>query len=272
MPITNYVPYNGDMTGLGTIRIFLDQNSEDSMPSAPIHPNDDMFHGSIEHYESVGTQMAGFVKHAVQLAGIESPAILELPCGYGRVTRHLVSQFDPARIHVADIMRPSVDFCTETFGVIGHYVEEPVFAYENIDAESFDAAALGSLVTHLSQVNARAVMRSFFSKLRRGGVGVVTTHGERSRELLGASDIYQVGEKARQHLLDAYDAGKFGFVNYSADHSLEAKTVDYIGDSYGIAMIPTDWVKDVCRENELAIIEHRPGGWDNHQDVFLIRR
>ncbi|WP_341313010.1 hypothetical protein WN982_16560 [Paraburkholderia sp. IMGN_8] len=56
------------------------------------------------------------------------------------------------------------------------------------------------------------------------------------------------------------------------DHSLEAKTVDYIGDSYGIALIPHNWVSDVCDENGLTILEHRPGGWDNHQDVFFISR
>ncbi|NML34962.1 class I SAM-dependent methyltransferase [Paraburkholderia sp. G-4-1-8] len=242
------------------------------MPSAPIHPNDDMFHGSIEHYDSVGSQMAEFGRRAAELAGDAEPRILELPCGYGRVTRKLLDHFDPGRIHVADIMVPAVDFCTSTFGVHGHYVVDPVYEFRNIESSNFDVALLGSLITHLSQVNARSVMNHFFTKLRRGGVAVVTTHGEKSREHLGGSDIYQVGDAARQHLLAAYDANEYGFVNYRADHSLEAKTVDYIGNSYGIAMIPTDWVKDVCRENELTIIEHRPGGWDNHQDVFFIRR
>lgn len=242
------------------------------MREAPIHPNDDMFHGSHEHYASVGTQMADFVAQAAELAGAESPTILELPCGYGRVTRQLVERFDPSRIHVADIMAPSVDFCVKTFGTIGYHVTEPVYEFKNIPADAFDVAALGSLITHLSSHNARSVIKHFFSKIRSGGVGVVTTHGEKSREHLGIGDCYQVGEAARQHLLNSYDANQFGFVNYRADHSLEAKTVDYIGDSYGISLIPGDWVKDVCAENGLTIVEHRPGGWDGHQDVFLIRK
>lgn len=242
------------------------------MLSAPIHPSDDMFHGSMEHYDSVGRQLGEFVSQAVQLCGAESPMVLELPCGYGRVTRHLVGKFDPKAVHVADIMKPAVDFCVDTFGVTGHHVVEPVYRFENIPENFFDVAALGSLVTHLSQINSREVMKHFFTRLKDGGVGVVTTHGERSRELLGAGDCYQVGDVARDRLLSAYDAGQYGFVNYRADHSLEAKTVDYIGDSYGIALIPTSWVHDVCRENGVTIVEHRPGGWDNHQDVFLIRR
>jgi SAM-dependent methyltransferase len=248
------------------------RKSETTMLSSPIHPNDDMFHGSIEHYESVGRQMADFVSYAAELIGVSTPEILELPCGYGRVTRHLAPRFDPTRIHVADVMKPSVDFCVETFGVAGHCVVDPVYEFRNIEADSFDVGALGSLVTHLSSHNANLVIRNFFSKLKIGGVGVITTHGEKSREHLGIADCYQVGEDARQHLLTSYDANQYGFVNYRSDHSLEAKTVDYIGDSYGIAMIPTDWVKAVCAENGLAIIEHRPGGWDGHQDVFFIRK
>lgn len=238
----------------------------------PIHPDDDMFDGSAEHYYSVGRQMTDFVIKAVSLAEADDPRVLELPCGYGRVTRHLKLYFAPGRLHVADIMKPAVDFCVSEFGVTGHHVQEPVYEFRGLENGSFDVAAMGSLITHLSNNNARTVLRNFFTKLRLGGVAVVTTHGEKSRELLGASDCYQVGEEARQHLLAAYDAGNYGFVNYRADHSLEAKTVDYIGDSYGVALIPTSWVKDVCLENGLTILDHRPGAWDNHQDVFLICR
>lgn len=242
------------------------------MHSVQIHPSDDMFHGSHEHYASVGQQLGQFAWRAAELSGATNPTVLELPCGYGRVTRHLVSRFDPDAIHVADIMKPAVDFCVSTFGVTGHYVADPVYQFKNIADSFFDVAVLGSLVTHLSQINARTVIKHFFMKLNKQGIGVITTHGERSRELLGLADIYEVGDAARHHLLAAYDADQYGFVNYRADHSLEARTVDYIGDSYGIAMIPTSWVHDVCRENDLTIVEHRPGGWDNHQDVFLIRR
>ncbi|MGC2968163.1 methyltransferase domain-containing protein [Paraburkholderia aspalathi] len=238
----------------------------------PIHPDDDMFHGSQEHYNSVGTQMADFVSHAAELTGSRAPTILELPCGYGRVTRHLASRFDPGKIHVADLMVPSVNFCIEKFGVIGYCVTEPVYEFTNIAVGEFDIAVLASLITHLSSYNAQAVIANFFSKLKPGGVGIVTTHGEKSREHLGIADCYQVGEEARLHLMNRYDANEFGFVNYRADHSLELKTVDYIGDSYGISMIPTNWVRDVCQENRLSIVEHYPGGWDNHQDVFIIRK
>jgi SAM-dependent methyltransferase len=241
-------------------------------PNSRIHPDDEMFHGSTEHYYSVGSQMCGFIVKAASLAKAEDPTVLELPCGYGRVTRHLARHFSSARVHVADVMKPAVDFCVAEFGVTGYYVERPIYEFRNIEDGRFDAAALASLITHLSNLNARTVMRHFFAKLRLGGVAVVTTHGERSREILGASDCYQIGEGARQHLLASYDEGKYGFVNYRPDHSLETKTVEYIGDSYGIAVIPAVWVQEVCGENGVTILERCPGGWDGHQDVFFIQR
>jgi SAM-dependent methyltransferase len=242
------------------------------MHSAQIHPNDDMFHGSIEHYASVGAQMANFATYAAKLAEVESPQVLELPCGYGRVTRHLASLFDPERILVADIMVPAVDYCVEAFGVKGCYIINPVYEFRNVPDASFDVAVLGSLITHLSARNARTAVKYFFNKLKPGAVAVLTTHGARSRKILETVDCYQIGEAARANLLSSYDEGEFGFVNYMPDHSLEAKTVDYIGDSYGISLIPRHWVSDVCEENGLTILEHRPGGWDNHQDVFFIAR
>lgn len=54
-----------------------------------------MFCGNHDHYEACGRQFAKFCEHASQLVG-ESSKILELPCGYGRVTRYLINSFSPA--------------------------------------------------------------------------------------------------------------------------------------------------------------------------------
>ena len=186
--------------------------------------------------------------------------------------RHLIQKFEPAQIHSADIMIPAVDFCTTTFGVHGYHIVEPVYEFKNIQSEKFDVGLLGSLITHLSNVNSRSVIKNFFSKIRKGGFGVVTTHGEKSRILLESTDCYEVGEEARDFLISRYDSGEFAFVNYRPGHSFEKKTVDYIGDSYGISMIPTNWVHEVCETQGLQIEEHIVGGWDAHQDVFFIKK
>lgn len=237
-----------------------------------IHPNDDMFIGDHAHYAACGQQLADFGAKALELAPAQSPTILELPCGYGRITRHLADRYDPKHIHVADIMKPSVDFCVQTFGVVGHYIEDPIYEFTSVPDDKFDVALMGSLITHLSEQAATTVMRSFFKKVKRGGIGVVTTHGVFSRKRHDEGDWYQVGVTAQRELTSQYDADKFGFVPYDQDHSSEKKTVEYIGASYGISLIPEKWVKNICAELGLSIVGYTPGGWDNHQDVFLIRR
>ncbi|PRH41107.1 class I SAM-dependent methyltransferase [Burkholderia vietnamiensis] len=237
-----------------------------------IHQNDDMFIGDHKHYAECGRQLADFCEQASKITQVTDPIILELPCGYGRVTRHLADRFNAARIHVADIMKPAVDFSQETFGVVGHYIEDPIYEFSGLDNDMFDVALMGSLITHLSEDAAKTVMKHFFMKVKRGGVGVVTTHGVLSRARHAEGDWYQVGNDAREHLMGEYDASRFGFVPYRNDHSSEKRTVEYIGASYGVSLIPEAWMRATCAENGLKVIEYIQGGWDNHQDVFLISR
>jgi ubiquinone/menaquinone biosynthesis C-methylase UbiE len=241
--------------------------------SETIHPNDDMFTGSHDHYESVGKQMAAHIRAASRLQDATSaPRILELPCGYGRVTRHLVTMFPPDTICASDIMVPAVKFVTEQFGVMGHPAQAPFNELTGLADKTFDVAAMGSLITHLSAVNSSTLLEHFFRVMKPGGIAVVTTHGVRSRQLLEERDVYEIGEEARQHLINQFDNEQFGFVNYLPDHSFEAKTVEYIGDSYGISLIPHQWIQETCKSNGIEIVERFIGGWDNHQDVYYLRK
>jgi hypothetical protein len=115
-------------------------------------------------------------------------------------------------------------------------------------------------------------IKFFFNKVKKGGVGIITTHGIKSRQLLDKADIYQVGEKARSHLITRYDDNQFGFSFYSNNHTHEKRTVSFIGNTYGISLIPECWIAKVCEVNSLSIIKHLPAGWDSHQDVFFISK
>lgn len=242
------------------------------MQTAPIHPNDDMFTGSIEHYERCGKQLADFASIAGDMSGSARPLLLELPCGYGRVTRHLVKLFDATAISVADIMVPAVDFTVESFGVTGHIVSEPVNEFRNIPEGAFDVAVMGSLITHLSESNTRTVLAHFLSKLRPAGVAVITSHGAKAHEMLAANGWFEITGSDRATLMKAYANDQYGFVNYDANHSFEKKTVDYIGKSYGVSLIPDAWMRDTIAELGFAVKRHIPAGWDDHQDVYFISR
>lgn len=240
------------------------------MKNPPIHPNDDMFTGSVEHYEECGIQLAGFASTAVDLSGCASPTILELPCGYGRVTRHLVKRFPATSVTVADIMKPAVDFTASTFGVHGIVVSEPANEFLNIEDGTFDVAVMGSLITHLSESNTLTVLKHFLAKLDTNGIAVVTSHGARAHEMLVSNTWFEISDADRSTLLSTYESGAHGFVNYDANHRFEKKTVDYVGRSYGVSLIPDSWMRSALDQLGYTIRKHVPAGWDNHQDVYFI--
>jgi len=241
---------------------------------ASIHPNDDMFIGDLHHYERVGREFCEFVREAQTLAESASPKILELPCGYGRCTRHLAEAFDRSAITVADVLPGAVDFCKQTFGVTGVAVCDPINEFSNINDEYFDIAAMGSLITHMSERNAGIILKNYMKKLRTNGVAVITTTGQKAFDLLRARVWFddQLADEDKIRLEEAYQAGSYGFINYLPGHSFEKKTVDYIGDSYGMSMIPHQWMVKTVDSLGGKIQKCVVGGWDNHQDVYYISK
>ena len=237
--------------------------------SAPIHPDDDMYAGSLVHYEACGAQFADFAERAAGMTGASSPQILELPCGYGRVTRHLVKRFEPSHIVVADLMAPAADFAAQTFGVKAYPITEPINEFHAIP-EGFDLTLMGSLITHLSERDALTVLTHFLGKLAPGGVAVITTTGMRAHEMLQADEWFKFYPEDRTALLEAYAHDQFGFANYRAAETFEKKTVDALGKYYGLSLIPRAWMQTVLERLGFTVLQFEPGAWDNHQDVFYI--
>lgn len=242
------------------------------MEDLRIHPDDDMFTGNFSHYEACGKQFAEIIAGAVAMTDKPVPRILELPCGYGRVTRHLVTLFGPGQIEVADIMAPCIDFCASEFDVKASQVIPPVNEFANLPNGQYDVAAMGSLITHLSEENTRTVIRCFLGKLAPGGTAVVTTHGECSKGALEARTWFEVSEAGRAELLDAYNQRGHGFVNYAPSHFFEKKTAECVGDAYGVSLTHKDWMYSAIEDFGYSVTKFIQGGWDNHQDVYFIRR
>lgn len=237
-----------------------------------IHTDDDMYTGSVEHYTAVGKQLAGHVAAAASQLKLSQPKILELPCGYGRVTRHLVEMFPSAGILASDIIVPATEFVAQEFGVKAHPAQPPVHELTGIDSNAFDIVVMGSLITHLSEANSKVLMKNFFRVLRPGGIAIVTITGVRARQAIDQHDPYGIGEAGRLHLIEQYDANRFGFVNYLPKNPFEGKTVEYIGDTYGVSLIPDHWMQEICRTNGMDVSNTIIGGWDNHQDVYFMQK
>src|SRR5262245_10347339 len=80
-------------------------------------PADDMFvEGQLEHYWSVGRSAIDIIAAAMIAAGkTRVTSALDLPCGGGRVTRHLKAFFPDPALFAGDLDRIKQVFVTETF-------------------------------------------------------------------------------------------------------------------------------------------------------------
>ncbi|MDR3432051.1 MAG: class I SAM-dependent methyltransferase [Rouxiella aceris] len=240
--------------------------------STAIHPNDDMFSGSLEHYENCGIEFSSYAKLIKKDNNHEDFKVLELPCGYGRVTRHLVEIFKPEQITSADIMGAAVDFTASTFGVNGFKVSEPANEFKGIEEKAFDLAMMGSLITHFSENNTKVILENFLKKINDSGVAIITTHGQRAFERMINGDWFEITDNDYSSMKSAFESGRFGFANYSTGHSFEKKTVDEVGDVYGVSLIPHQWMVETLSAMGYEVIKHVAAGWDNHQDVYFIKR
>jgi cyclopropane fatty-acyl-phospholipid synthase-like methyltransferase len=70
-----------------------------------------------DNYLWVGASAAEAIIAALAVSRLaEVRRILDLPCGHGRVLRHLVKIFPDAVVDACDLDRDGVDFCAVRFG------------------------------------------------------------------------------------------------------------------------------------------------------------
>src|SRR5262249_28903957 len=113
------------------------------------------------------------------------PRVLLLPCGHGRVVRHLIERVDPDRITACDVDRQAVRRCAAAVGV------RRLVSCRDLTRlklpESYDLIFVGSLLTHLAAEDCFHLMGQLERALRPGGHLVFTTQGE---TCLGHLDWY----------------------------------------------------------------------------------
>lgn len=225
--------------------------------STRISHRDAMHGGAGERYFSIGLSGLRCVERAIKAAGLPDapPAILDLPCGHGRMLRWLCARYPGARMTASDLDRHGVDFCARTFSA------RPVYSHPDFDAlslgERFDLIWCGSLVTHLDAAAIGALLALIERHLSDNGVAVVTTHGARTGERLSAGGAeYRLEPDRAAALVRAYQAGGFGYVDYGGE------------SGYGVSLSAPSWMRAAAGRvglREVLFIEH---GWDHHQDVF----
>ena len=185
--------------------------------------------------------------------------ILDLPCGHGRVARHLRAAFPEARMTFCDINPSAVDFCVRHLDGTG-IVSAPDPASLRFERR-FDLIWVGSLLPHLDLERVRRWLGYLCSQLRDDGILIATFHGAWSIEMHRLFPMIDEDRWAR--LLQDYRATGFGYQPYR----------DGMAYPYGINLSrPAVIVDLVSAIDGVRLLSYHERGWDNHQDVLAVAR
>ena len=233
-----------------------------------IAPDDGMWGGNKIHYFGVGQSALHCIRLAMQAAGIENfKNILDLPCGHGRVLRHLHDAFPGARLTACDLNIPGTLFCAETFGaeaVPGHESPDKIGLRGN-----YDLIWVGSLLTHLNEKACVDFLELFRANLAPKGLLVFTLHGrEAERRMRQGVSGYGLDPEGLSDVLKQYSEQEFAFRSNRGDQNALG-----IDSDYGISMTTPCWVfRQLCRLQDLRLVSYTEHGWDDHQDVVSLVR
>ena len=229
-----------------------------------IAAEDEMFSGDREAYLTAGRSALRCINVSLMAAGIEAETIrtiLDLPCGHGRVLRHLREAFPAANITASDLRRDAVDYCAKTFGARPLYSHEDV-ARIALAPNSFDLIWVGSLLTHFRADRWLDFLSLFHGALQFGGLVIFSAHDrEAFRRTVDGIFDYGVGGPARTAILFGYERFGFGY----ADH-VTSKT-------FGHSVSRPDWVfQEIAKFPQLRVVHFAEAAWDNHHDIYACRK
>ena len=226
-----------------------------------ISPNDDMwtYSPNMDNYLQCGRMGIEVINLALSLSGkLESDVktILDLPCGYGRVMRHLKPSFPNAIVTGCDISKDGVDFCARTFG------SEPLYSSVHPQdialTKKYDLIWCGSLLTHLDEKYWDEFILFFNNVLADGGVFVFTTHG---RAVVDEFIKYEKSVPTAIQALSGYRANGFGYHDYPNTKG------------YGNSLASISWVTEkILRYDNWKIVHCEEAGWCNRQDLIVVKK
>ena len=216
------------------------------------------------HYLLVGQSALAAVERA--LGGRQPRNILDLPCGFGRVTRALRARFPDAAITVSDLDRPGVDFSAREFDARAAY---SVRDFRDLDlGETYDLIWVGSLMTHLPATQTRRLLSALRRHLSPGGTALVTLQGPGIIPSLRESG-YGLPPGGAEAVIEEYERTGFGYCDYGGGKDLYG--VSLTNDNYGISLTDASWMGAALEECGLRLQAYEVQAWDDHHDIAVAR-
>lgn len=235
-----------------------------------VSPLDDMSHPDWDrdrsHYQSVGFNAVELILSAMLSCRKTSiGAILDMPCGFGRVTRHFAAAFPQSRLYACDLYDDRIDFCSKQFGATAFKSNQD---FRKITfPEKLDLIWCGSLLTHLPEPEFKNALRLFVDNLADGGIAIVTTLGRASpfvqREMFPylSKTIYESSE-----IEATFNRDGFGYADYNQGAQF------FEQDQYGIAFISPSFVLKCLEDESVTVRGLSERGWDDQQDAIVIQK
>lgn len=224
-----------------------------------ISPNDQM---NNQWYFEVGRSAVEVI-----LAGVMSSylhrvtRVLDLPCGHGRVLRHLVRMFPEAEIHACDLDTDGVAYCAQRFNAVP-VVSKPELTEVDFGTQ-YELIWVGSLFTHVSEGQSKRWLAHLSKFLAPNGIVVATTHGRWSEHV--NRRMPYIGADRWSQVMDGYRAQGYGYADY-----VRAESTEYVPDSYGISMArPYAMMKLLESIEGVRIFSYIERAWADHQDVIV---
>jgi SAM-dependent methyltransferase len=245
-----------DFDSVARIRAAYDSASV----SRTLAPDDHMWNTGPDWYWTVGESGLDAVLHALSLAPTPRVSrILDLPCGHGRVARHLRRAFPDAEMVYCDLDSAAVEFCAKTFEGRG-IVSRPELTEVELPGE-FDVIWMGSLFTHVDEPRTKRWLAYLARHLSQVGVLVATFHGMWAIEV--QTRVPMIDPYAWEVILREYRARGYGYASY-ADFDL--------GD-YGISLAtPSRLLAIATSTPGVRIIMYQERGWADNHDVLALTR
>lgn len=206
-----------------------------------IHPSDQMYVKRAEwQYVMVGRKTVEFVDQVSTLLKIGIESVLDYGCGYGRLTREFVKNYNT---YVTDVEAEGVRFCVECFGA------------REYNGEKVDACFVGSVLTHLDLDDWDRTMDALQST---GGVLMISTLGEvPAMEIRGGEHRKVAKDKSLKMLAD-YDNNGFGFAGYDET------------PKYGRTLVKPEWAFSYFQKRGLRVKLFHETGWGHYQDIYVL--
>jgi SAM-dependent methyltransferase len=233
------------------------KNYQAATVDSRISPNDSM---NNQWYFEVGRSAVDIIALALMASKSQTVnRVLDLPCGHGRVLRHLICLFPGAEFHGCDLDMDGLDFCAKNFGAVPVHSKEEL---TDVDfGTQYDLMWVGSLFTHTAQEVTKRWTTHLSRFLSPRGIIVATLHGRWCQYVHKAYPY--IAEYRWKGILQDYSAKGYGYRDYP-----EGDAHAFISGSYGVSMAkPHVTIQNLEEIPGIRIYLYLERGWADHQDV-----